>query len=583
MDSLTMIFTLLAVAAAMVFKSILFGGSTSPAPVVEPTAPKAKKSKKSKAAAPASAPASDPAPAPAPAENREDNDKKKKKKKKGKPDLADKLAKEEEEAQKAADAKKAAKAKKKKSSKPAAPVVEAERDADEGGWDSSAPQQQNDEDDGWDAVPTAAELKRKAAQKKAKRAAPTPKGGEAAADGSVTVDLGGAVAAIIGKGGETIKKLQADTKAKLDIQKSDDGSSSVKISGDSPAAVKAAVEAVKAILAKSPGFQSAATGTAKATVNAGAKMAAVIGRGGATIKFIGAQSGARIDTSRDEGDSTVTISGTPEQVAAAKALVLQAISGVDITAEATQTVEIGAQGVPLVIGTGGTTIKMLQSSTGARIDIARGSTTCTVSGDADAVSAAVSAIRKLILDNSHAQTIDLDCHVGVIIGKGGATIRSIQESSGAKVDIESRGDGCLVSFSGSEDQIAAAKAAVMRVVEAESAGPELADGEVSETIELPESCVGSVIGKQGASIRALQDETGAKVDISRGTGTCIVYGQPEGVTQAVAAIQAIVDKQAQFDEDKAARDAAAAAMAVEVVEESGEDSVWAAPSGDSGW
>ena len=47
-----------------------------------------------------------------------------------------------------------------------------------------------------------------------------------------------------------------------------------------------------------------------------------------------------------------------------------------ITAEATQTIDIGAKGVPLVIGTGGATIKMLQSSTGARIDIARGSTTC---------------------------------------------------------------------------------------------------------------------------------------------------------------------------------------------------------------
>jgi polyribonucleotide nucleotidyltransferase len=585
MDSLTLIFTLLAVAAVMVFKSLLFGGGAPAAPAVEAKAPKAAKAKKAKKAT-ASAPAPAAAPAPKVEMGDDDDDSKKKtkkKKKKGKPDLVAKLAKEEEEAEKASAARKAAKAKKKKSAKAAAPVFEADSGADDWGGEATISNSATaDDDDGWDAVPTAVELKRKAAKKKAHKALPTPKG-QKAADGSVVLDLGSSVAAIIGKGGETIKKLQADSGANLDIQKSDDGSSSIKISGDDSKSVNNAVAAVKAILAKSAGFNQASAGTAKATVNAGDKMARVIGRGGSTIKFIGANSGARIDTSREEGDSTITISGTSEQVAVAKALVLQAISGVDIEAEATQTIDIGAKNVPLIIGSAGSTIKMLQANTSAKIDIARGSSSCTVSGSADAVSAAVSAIRKLILDNSHGQTVAYDCHIGVIIGKGGATIRSVQEASGAKVDIESSGDGCLVSFSGTEVQIAAAQAAVERVVAAESAAPELADGEVSETIELPESCVGSVIGKQGASIRALQEETGAKVDISRGTGSCTVYGQPEGVAKAVAALEAIVAKQAKFDEDKASRDVAAAAMMVDVVEESGEDSVWAAPSTDSGW
>jgi polyribonucleotide nucleotidyltransferase len=584
MDPLSIIFTLLAIAAVMVFKSILFGGDANAAPAADDAKPKAAKSKPKaakakKGGAGSAATASAPAPTKKGA-TPEDDSGKKKKKKKAKPDLAAKLAAAAEAEEKAA-AVKLSKKGKGKGKGGGVPAPSAAAEPDEDGWgDDSASFAQTEDDDGWDAVPTAAELKKK--KKKAKPTA-TPMGAKAA-DGSVTLDLGGSVAAIIGKGGETIKKIQADTKAKLDIQKGDDGSSSVKISGDSASAVAKGVEAVKAILAKSAGFGGGGAATAKAVVNAGEKMAAVIGRGGATIKFIGAQSGARIDTSREEGDSSVTISGTAEQVAAAKALVLQAISGVDITAEATQTVELGAKGVPLIIGTGGATIKMLQSSTGARIDIGRGSTSCSVSGSADAVSAAVSAIRRLIVDNSHAETVALDCHVGVIIGKGGATIKSIQEASGAKVDIESSGDGCLVSFSGTEVQIAAAKAKVAQVVEAESAGPELAPGEVSEIIDLPESCVGSVIGKAGASIRALQDDTGAKIDISRGTGVCTVYGQPEGVAKAKEALEAIVAKQAKFDEEKAARDQAAASMmSTEVAEESGADSVWAAPSSDSGW
>ena len=593
MDPLSIIFTLLAIAAVMVFKSILFGGDANAAPAADDAKPKGAKSKpKAAKAKKGSVGSAATASAPAPTKkgaNPEDDSGKKKKKKKAKPDLAAKLAAAAEAEEKAAAAKLSKKGKGKgKGGGVPAPSAATEPDEDEkpvlarfftARGDDSASFAQTEDDDGWDAVPTAAELKKK--KKKAKPAA-TPMGAKAA-DGSVTLDLGGSVAAIIGKGGETIKKIQADTKAKLDIQKGDDGSSSVKISGDSASAVAKGVEAVKAILAKSAGFGGGGAATAKAVVNAGEKMAAVIGRGGATIKFIGAQSGARIDTSREEGDSSVTISGTAEQVAAAKALVLQAISGVDITAEATQTVELGAKGVPLIIGTGGATIKMLQSSTGARIDIGRGSTSCSVSGSGDAVSAAVSAIRRLIVDNSHAETVALDCHVGVIIGKGGATIKSIQEASGAKVDIESSGDGCLVSFSGTEVQIAAAKAKVAQVVEAESAGPELAPGEVSEIIDLPESCVGSVIGKAGASIRALQDDTGAKIDISRGTGVCTVYGQPEGVAKAKEALEAIVAKQAKFDEEKAARDQAAASMMTEVAEESGADSVWAAPSTDSGW
>ena len=56
-------------------------------------------------------------------------------------------------------------------------------------------------------------------------------------------------------------------------------------------------------------------------------------------------SGAHVEAGRG-GKSAVVLSGTLDQVAKAKALVLAAMNGVDIAAESTETIELGARGVP---------------------------------------------------------------------------------------------------------------------------------------------------------------------------------------------------------------------------------------------
>lgn len=502
-------------------------------PAPAPPSPKKKKGKAAKAAEVAP-----PAPAPAPEAAEAPKKKGKKAKKAPEPEVVAAAAPAE-------GGKKKKKSKAKKEGKPDDAQIARDLERQTHELAARAPA-----DDGWTVVE--AREPAKAQRQAAKRVSR----GEPESDGSVTLDCGRFAAAIIGKGGETIKKLAAETGAILNVDKADGGASTVKIcpkddDAASKAGVLAAKEQVEALL-KAAGHV-AGVETVSATVDAGDKIPAVIGSGGSVIKFITAKSGAHVEAGRN-GKTVVTMQGTADQVATARALVAAAIAGVDVAAEATATVELGARGVPLLIGKAGATIRSLQQTTLARIDVGKGSTAATVSGGADAVAAAVAAIRRLIAENSHAEVLALDCHVGVILGKGGATIKKVQEASNARVDVEGHGEtGVTVSLAGSTEQIAIAKAAILAAVEAAANGPPLAEGEVKRDVELPEACVGSVIGRGGANVKKIQEDTKAKLDIKE--GYCTVYGMPDAVALAADAIEAIVKKQADFDAARAARNA----------------------------
>lgn len=57
-------------------------------------------------------------------------------------------------------------------------------------------------------------------------------------------------------------------------------------------------------------------------------------------------------------------------------------------------------------------------------------------------------------------------------------------------------------------------------------------GETLEEIDLGDA-VGNVIGSGGSNIKTLQDSTGAKIDIPRGTTSCRVYGPKDAVCRRV--------------------------------------------------
>ncbi|KAG4962595.1 hypothetical protein JHK82_039285 [Glycine max] len=157
----------------------------------------------------------------------------------------------------------------------------------------------------------------------------------------------GRVGVIIGKGGETIKYLQLQSGAKIQVTRDMDAdpnsaTRTVELMG-SPDAIATAEKLINEVLAEA---ETGGSGIIARRVagQAGSdeyvskipnnKVGLVIGKGGETIKNMQASTGARIqviplhlppgDTSTER---TLKIEGTPEQIESAKQMVNQVISG----------------------------------------------------------------------------------------------------------------------------------------------------------------------------------------------------------------------------------------------------------------
>ncbi|KAF5797829.1 putative K domain-containing protein [Helianthus annuus] len=177
---------------------------------------------------------------------------------------------------------------------------------------------------------------------------PSAYGGYGGGSGKKIDIPNGRVGVIIGKGGETIKYLQLQSGAKIQVTRDMDHdpqslTRAVELTGTSEAIAKAE-QLIKDVLAEAesggsgivsrrlPGQQGGAEQFVMQVPNN--KVGLIIGKGGETIKSMQASSGARIqviplhlppgDTSTER---TVQIDGSSDQIEAAKQLVNEVISG----------------------------------------------------------------------------------------------------------------------------------------------------------------------------------------------------------------------------------------------------------------
>ena len=137
--------------------------------------------------------------------------------------------------------------------------------------------------------------------------------------------------------------------------------------------------------------------------------------------------------------------------------------------------------------------------------------------------------------------------VGLIIGKGGESIRDLQERTGARVQVAKENlpgtNDRVVTVSGSEQQIREASAAIDNIVNDRRDGDRGGGGgglgyrrapEDALKVPVPNDKVGLIIGKQGMTIKAIQAKTGANIQIpgeadsdDRNTRTLIVTGSED--------------------------------------------------------
>ncbi|ORZ23650.1 hypothetical protein BCR42DRAFT_139821 [Absidia repens] len=230
--------------------------------------------------------------------------------------------------------------------------------------------------------------------------------------------------------------------------------------------------------------------------------------------------------------------------------------------------------VGIIIGRGGDNLKKVERYSGARIQIDQDSgdseRDITLTGEEDQIQMARDMIQQMVRDandsSGHGGGGDNDTHVklevpsnkvGLVIGRGGDTIRDLEERSGAKIKVltENPGDRSsvrTVSIVGDKHATEKAKSLVEDIINNDQnqgyhdhrshdgggGGYGRSDGGAVDTVRIPKEFVGLIIGRGGETVRALQEESGARIVVDKygdphaDQKTLTIHGTPETIAIA---------------------------------------------------
>jgi len=289
----------------------------------------------------------------------------------------------------------------------------------------------------------------------------------------------------------------------------------------------------------------------------------VIGRGGEQITSIQSQSGCRVQLAPDGtgmGFRPCTLTGPPHAIERARQLITEIVnrsranaangSGMGGTGGGngqfiTQQLLIPGNKCGLIIGKNGETIKNMQESLGVKMLLIQENQASgampkplRITGPQDKVEQAKRAVETLLSNDennrmggggagnpmaqvvmpqqrSMGEVIVPRSSVGIIIGKGGETIKRLAAESGTKIqfkqdDNPSAPERCAV-IQGTPSQIERATNLIWDLVQR-------SNGSTQQEVclmHVPANKTGLVIGKAGDTIKAINNETGAHVELSR--------------------------------------------------------------------
>lgn len=259
----------------------------------------------------------------------------------------------------------------------------------------------------------------------------------------------------------------------------------------------------------------------------------------------------------------------------------------------TETIRVKSALVGLIIGRNGENLRRVETEAGARVQFLQAKSSnssereCTISGSTRARESAKTAIYSIIDENggsnipaekgaytagmpgrakvnlpalregeAQTQMMVPDKTVGLIIGRGGETIKDLQERSGCHVNIvgENKSVNGLrpVNLIGSAQATALAKELILEIVDSDSRNGSAGSGgggataptnqaqpprergygdfnrsgsasgggggggdHVEKTIQVPSEAVGMIIGKGGETIKDMQRTTGCKINVNQ--------------------------------------------------------------------
>lgn len=232
-----------------------------------------------------------------------------------------------------------------------------------------------------------------------------------------------------------------------------------------------------------------------------------------------------------------------------------------------QTVEVhvSVTRASLVVGPQGETLKRLEKMSGASIQLdqawsANEQKRFLVTGFPEDIEEAKRLIIDKPLNFSSYPSMNISVpqvRVGLIIGKGGETIREIQEKSGAKVviapdlagtTVDGRRDmdrERIVTVMGEEAAIEKAKEMIEEIVFGvirSGASAVLSTIRNSAIMQIPDTATGTVIGKRAETMKGIQEVSKAKlfVDPNPIPGTNLRNVYLSGTPEAMAIAQSLI-------------------------------------------
>uniref|UniRef100_A0A8C9WWZ4 Far upstream element (FUSE) binding protein 1 n=1 Tax=Sander lucioperca TaxID=283035 RepID=A0A8C9WWZ4_SANLU len=291
----------------------------------------------------------------------------------------------------------------------------------------------------------------------------------------------------------------------------------------------------------------------------------IIGRGGEQISRLQQESGCKIQIAPDSGgmpDRSVTLTGGPESIQAAKRLLTEivekgrpapAFNHNDGPGMTVQEIMVPASKAGLVIGKGGETIKSLQERAGVKMVMIQDGPQNTgadkplrISGEPFKVQQAKEMVMELIRDQGfreqrgeYGSRVPVPRFaVGIVIGRNGEMIKKIQNDTGVRIQFKPD-DGStpdrIAQIMGPPDQAQHAAEIISDLLRSVQAGGPPGHGGGGRgrgrgqgnwnmgppgglqefTFTVPTMKTGLIIGKGGETIKGISQQSGARIELQR--------------------------------------------------------------------
>lgn len=341
---------------------------------------------------------------------------------------------------------------------------------------------------------------------------------------------------LVGPKGATIQWITETSGARLDIDLP-----VLKITG-TEFAIAAAKDMVDVLLSDHKAKSAFSITLSGKDIKSSDGIKAIVGKGGSNIKQIQLTTGCKLDANIDAGKVVIT-GPSEDQIQQAATLCRHSVFG-----EHQVVVDLKDKSrVMVIFGQNYQKIRQFQDdSGGAKLDIAKGTTTLKISGPTGAVNKARDMVTAWL---NHCAGITLNIpqsapgsfdKVGAIYGKGGSTIRAIQDKTGAFINVDDK-EG-KVQISGVPGAV---QEALKMVQQAMEDGCLMEEGEVKDSIVIPRNAGPTVIGKGGANIKLLEKTHSVKVRLSG--QSCVLIGKPPAVarckTEVSETIQPFIEEE----------------------------------------